>query len=178
MSRVLARLPRASSARFRLAPLRDDVRHRAKERAVWQPELRDVVEAYIEEDDESGGQQGEQLSAQAAGIALPNADATIEPIAERTGDKSGFRPGGGSRPARHYEAFGWVSKGKWRSKFWDGGGHPHGPPLQANLPSAVSDLLETYHSKEEMYKAIREAYDVDDRSDVAADEITDVDLVG
>mmetsp|Transcript_50587 Transcript_50587/g.151277 ORF Transcript_50587/g.151277 Transcript_50587/m.151277 type:complete len:143 (-) Transcript_50587:93-521(-) len=137
MSRPLRRLALPRMARFRLPPAKDDLRHRAPERGSWEPGLGDL----------EGEGALEAVEADAGG----GADVETPPVWEH------FESAG---PACHEEVYGSPSKGKWRVRFWDHGGGPLSPARRATAPVSVTELAASGLPKEEIYRAIREAYDV------------------
>mmetsp|Transcript_66961 Transcript_66961/g.195767 ORF Transcript_66961/g.195767 Transcript_66961/m.195767 type:complete len:141 (-) Transcript_66961:89-511(-) len=134
MSRPLRRLALPRLARYRLAPATDDFRSRTRERGSWQPGLGDLEgEGAVEEEQ-----------------AVEGAEAEAPPVWEHPASAG---------PACHEELYGSPSKGKWRVRFWDGGGGPLSPAQRATAPPSVSEMVASGLPKEEIYQAIREAYD-------------------
>eukprot|EP00928_Gymnodinium_smaydae_P031819 TRINITY_DN23230_c0_g1_i1.p2 TRINITY_DN23230_c0_g1~~TRINITY_DN23230_c0_g1_i1.p2 ORF type:complete len:170 (+),score=47.92 TRINITY_DN23230_c0_g1_i1:65-574(+) len=162
MARPLARLPRM--ARFRLAPARDDLRDRvARDRLVWQPEVTEMDRVADEADDEVYAElgAGDARTLRAAALAAQEAAAAeAEAAAASSGSGSYARVGASAAP--YEEAYGRMARNKWRSRFWDRGGTGLSPTQVATVPLSAAALVASGQSKDEIYRAIREAYDVAD----------------
>mmetsp|Transcript_50240 Transcript_50240/g.144524 ORF Transcript_50240/g.144524 Transcript_50240/m.144524 type:complete len:186 (-) Transcript_50240:52-609(-) len=173
MSRALARLPMLAAprlsakgpagsgtagARFRLAPVKDDLRSRAPERGGWVPGLGDLEG---EGTDAARSEEGASAELDAAGLlraaagpaeADPSDDLEVPPVWAST--VFGV--------AAHQECYGTPSKGKWKVRFHERDGNPHTPARRATIPTSMAALVASGQPKEEIYRAIREAYDVSD----------------
>mmetsp|Transcript_37962 Transcript_37962/g.80720 ORF Transcript_37962/g.80720 Transcript_37962/m.80720 type:complete len:155 (-) Transcript_37962:36-500(-) len=150
MSRLAARLVlprsvRAGGGRFRLAPPRDDLRHcpaALLERGGWQPGLGDL--------------DGEGAASSEGSGAPGEEEAEEEPLPPIWAEAV---PGG---PGCHEEVYGTISKGKFRARYLDGAGTRSADPAsqRAFAPASVAELVASGQPKEEIYRAIREAYGV------------------
>mmetsp|Transcript_86087 Transcript_86087/g.240898 ORF Transcript_86087/g.240898 Transcript_86087/m.240898 type:complete len:176 (+) Transcript_86087:82-609(+) len=153
--RPLARLPLLAwprrqqlGARFRLAPEKDDLGRRGPNRGRWAPGLGDlegdgVDESVLETSGASGGDP-----APSWGEAEPE---DVPPVWAPVGQGT----------ACYEETYGTPSKTKWRTHFHGRGGTLHTPATRATAPASVAELVASGQPKEEIYRAIREAYDVD-----------------
>ncbi|CAE7892671.1 unnamed protein product [Symbiodinium microadriaticum] len=64
-------------------------------------------------------------------------------------------------PSYYDEFYGQMSNNKWRAKWWNpAAGLPQQPGRRATIQADIAQLVASGQPKEEVYRAIREAYDV------------------
>ncbi|CAE7218673.1 unnamed protein product [Symbiodinium necroappetens] len=146
MSRSLLRVPLATSLsrttkaalpRYRLAPRQDDLRHATRRPGSWDAAICD--EENIDHDDEN---------------LFPDDSASLA-----TRDPWSWVPQAG--PSYYDEFYGQMSNNKWRAKWWNpAAGLPQQPGRRATIQADIAQLVASGQPKEEVYRAIREAYDV------------------
>eukprot|EP00747_Dinoflagellata_sp_TGD_P015721 gnl/TRDRNA2_/TRDRNA2_124545_c0_seq1.p1 gnl/TRDRNA2_/TRDRNA2_124545_c0~~gnl/TRDRNA2_/TRDRNA2_124545_c0_seq1.p1 ORF type:complete len:156 (+),score=30.31 gnl/TRDRNA2_/TRDRNA2_124545_c0_seq1:81-548(+) len=142
MAKPFARLvlPRAtgSTARFRMAPRRDDLRHRGHERCTA-----DRFSRPLEDDDDEDLEEDEVD--RAAGVT--------------PGQWAAWANAALKEPGNYEELYGSMSRPAWKRYWFDRGGRPNEPDRQATAPAAMSEAIRSgAQPKEEVYRVIREAY--------------------
>ena len=150
MSRSLLRLPVLKGAskagvgsRYRLAPRQDDLRCAEKRPGTWD----DSVLADELDDLEDAS----------------TASTTASP-AVSSRDPWTWAPEAG--PAHYEEFYGVVGAQKWKDKWWNpADGFPQQPHRQAMVQAQIAKLVASGQPKEEIYRAIREAYNVVDENE-------------
>ncbi|CAE6916039.1 unnamed protein product [Symbiodinium natans] len=64
-------------------------------------------------------------------------------------------------PSYYDEFYGRMSGNKWRAKWWNpASGLPQQPERRATIQADIAQLVASGQPKEEIYRAIRQAYDV------------------
>ncbi|CAJ1423361.1 unnamed protein product [Effrenium voratum] len=140
MSRSLLRIPAlrskgAPGPRYRLAPRQDDLRFAQRRPGSWD---HSVVEEDLDLED-----------------SVPEDTLTREWT---------WAPGAG--PVADEEFYGYVSSSKWKAKWWNpAAGLPQQPERRATVNAMIAELVASGQPKEEIYRAIREAYDVQEEDD-------------
>ncbi|CAL1135449.1 unnamed protein product [Cladocopium goreaui] len=147
MSRSLLRLPlqgaKASmgvGTRYRLAPRQDDLRFATKQPGSWDASVLEDEDVDVEV---TGHSQADAVSSRDPWTWVPE-------------------PG----PAHYEEFYGLVGAQKWKAKWWNPStGVPQQPQRQAMVQAQIAELVASGQPKEEIYRAIREAYDVADNKE-------------
>ncbi|CAK9102195.1 unnamed protein product [Durusdinium trenchii] len=143
MSRSLLRLPviRSSKAglgmgsRYRLAPRQDDLRFVEKRPGAWDSS---VVEDEDDDLTDSTASEAEVQSSRDSWTWAPE-------------------PG----PGQYEEFYGPIGANKWKAKWWNpSAGLPQQNHRRATIQAEIAELVASGQPKEEIYRAIREAYNV------------------
>eukprot|EP00439_Symbiodinium_sp_Y106_P085539 s106_g28.t3 len=134
----LSRTTKAALPRYRLAPRQDDLRHATRRPGSW--------DAAMCDEENIDGDEGENL--------FPDDSASLA-----TRDPWSWVPEAG--PSYYDEFYGQMSNNKWRAKWWNpAAGLPQQPGRRATIQADIAQLVASGQPKEEVYRAIREAYDV------------------
>ena len=123
------------------------MRHSVREPGIWEPGLGDL--------DGNGAVVQDEDAFDTAAFAEVETETGLdgfEPWETFPGDTGCYE-----------EVYGSPSRNKWKAKWWNpaAGTPQHAQSRRAMAPASIAELVASGQPKEEIYRAIREAYDVD-----------------